>query len=54
MQTSPMKRVIDPLRRAVLLADGAVLRDGELLDRFLETYDQPAFATLAKRRGPIV
>ena len=54
MRTSPINTVIDHLRRAVLLPDGAGLGDGELLDSFIESHDEAAFAALVKRHGPMV
>jgi RNA polymerase sigma factor (sigma-70 family) len=46
--------VIDHLRRAVLLREGAGLGDGELLGCFIERHDEAALATLVKRHGPMV
>ena len=54
MRTSPINRVIDHLRRAVLLPDGAGLGDGELLSRFIESHDETALAALVGRHGPMV
>jgi RNA polymerase sigma factor (sigma-70 family) len=54
MRTSPINRVIDHLRRAVLLPNGAGLGDGELLGRFIERHDETALAALVKRHGPMV
>jgi RNA polymerase sigma factor (sigma-70 family) len=54
MAASPMKSVIEQVRRAVLFSDGAGLGDGELLGCFVETRDQGAFAALVKRHGPMV
>jgi RNA polymerase sigma factor (sigma-70 family) len=46
--------VIEHLRRAVLLRDGAGLGDGELLGRFVERHDEAALAALVLRHGPMV
>ena len=54
MRTSPINRVIDHLRRAVLLPDGAGLGDGELLSSFIERHDETALAALVGRHGPMV
>jgi RNA polymerase sigma factor (sigma-70 family) len=54
MPTRPTTRVIEHLRRAVLLRDGAGPRDGELLGRFIDRRDEAAFAALVKRHGPMV
>src|SRR5215831_9017570 len=54
MRTSPINRVIDHLRRAVLLPDGAGLGDGEMLGRFIERHDETALAALVGRHGPMV
>jgi RNA polymerase sigma factor (sigma-70 family) len=45
---------MDQLRRAVLLPDGAGLGDAVLLARFIENHDEPAFAVLVTRHGPMV
>jgi RNA polymerase sigma factor (sigma-70 family) len=47
-------RVIQHLRRGVLLRDGAGLGDGQLLGCFIEHRDECAFAALVKRHGPLV
>src|SRR5215831_6545748 len=54
MRTSPINRVIDHLRRAVLLPDGAGLGDGELLSSFIERHDETALAALVHRHGRMV
>jgi RNA polymerase sigma factor (sigma-70 family) len=54
MRTSPINRVIDHLRRAVLLPDGAGLGDGELLGSFIERHDEIALTALVKRHGSMV
>src|SRR5207245_2799995 len=54
MPTSPTTSVIEHLRRAALLRDGAGLGDGELLGRFLERRDEAALAALVRRHGPMV
>jgi len=46
--------VINHLRRAVLLRDGAGFGDDELLGCFIERKDEAALAALVKRHGPMV
>jgi hypothetical protein len=46
MPTRPKNNVIDHLRRAVL-CDSAGAGDGELLDCFIDCYDEAAFAALS-------
>ena len=54
MATSRTSKVIQHLRRAVILRDGAGLTDGELLACFIEHRDESAFAALLRRHGPMV
>jgi hypothetical protein len=54
MTTGRTSEVIQHLRRATLLRDGAGLAVGQLLGRFLEQRDHAAFAALVKRHGPMV
>jgi len=54
MGTKRMNRVVQQLRRAVLLRDGAGLSDGQLLGWFVERRDETAFAALVRRHGPMV
>jgi RNA polymerase sigma factor (sigma-70 family) len=49
-----MNDVIRHFRTAVLLRDGAGLTDGQLLEYFLLRRDEPAFAALVRRHGPMV
>ena len=49
-----MNDVIRHLRKAALLGDGAGLTDGQLLECFLLRRDEPAFAALVRRHGPMV
>jgi hypothetical protein len=51
MTTVPTTSVIDHVRRAVLLRDGAGLGDGELLALFLDRHDEAALAALVRRHG---
>jgi hypothetical protein len=53
MATSVVNPVIDQLRRAVLLGDGAALTDGQLLESFVRRKDEAAFETLLRRHGPM-
>jgi RNA polymerase sigma factor (sigma-70 family) len=54
MATNPMSEVIQHLRRAVLLRDGAGLTDGQLLQDYLSRRDETALAALVRRHGPMV
>jgi RNA polymerase sigma factor (sigma-70 family) len=54
MATSQMSEVLQHLRRAALLRDGAGLSDGQLLGCFIEYRDEAAFAALVRRHGPMV
>ncbi len=54
MATSTLNPVIDHLRRAVLLRDGAGLTDGQLLESFVSQKDESAFEVLVRRHGPMV
>src|ERR1700756_3760991 len=54
MTTSNLNPVIDQLRRAVLLRDGAALTDGQLLESFVSHKDEAAFEALVRRHGPMV
>ena len=46
MPTNGMNRVIQHLRRVVLLQDGAGLTDGQLLGCYVDHRDETAFARL--------
>jgi RNA polymerase sigma factor (sigma-70 family) len=54
MATSQMYEVIQHLRRTVLLQDGAGMTDGQLLESFVSSRDEAAFAALVRRHGPMV
>jgi hypothetical protein len=54
MAPSQGSRVLQHLRRASLLPDGAGLSDGQLVGCFVEQGDQAAFAALVRRHGPMV
>jgi RNA polymerase sigma factor (sigma-70 family) len=54
MATSHMSGVIQHLRRAVLLRDGAGLTDGQLLEDYISRRDEAAFAVLVRRHAPMV
>src|SRR5262245_42904641 len=54
MATSQMSEVLQQLRRAVLLRDGAGLTDGQLLEGYLSRRDEAALAALVRRHGPMV
>ncbi len=54
MATSRISGVIQHLRRAVLLQEGAGLSDGQLLEDFISRRDEAALAVLVRRHGPMV
>lgn len=54
MPTSQMNGVIQHLRRAGLLRDGAGLTDGQLLEDYISRRDDAALAALVRRHGPMV
>jgi RNA polymerase sigma factor (sigma-70 family) len=54
MATGRTGDVLQHLRRAVLLRDGAGLTDGELLERFVSRREEEALAALVRRHGPMV
>src|SRR5262245_24389107 len=54
MATSQVSEVIQHLRRAVLLREGAGLTDGQLLKDYLGRRDEAALAALVRRHGPMV
>jgi RNA polymerase sigma factor (sigma-70 family) len=54
MATGQLGTILQQLQRASLLEDGAGLRDGELLERFLARRDEAAFEALVRRHGPMV
>jgi RNA polymerase sigma factor (sigma-70 family) len=54
MANSPMSDVIQHLRTAVLLRDGAGLTDGQLLEDYLRRHERAALAALIRRHGPMV
>jgi RNA polymerase sigma factor (sigma-70 family) len=54
MATSQMCEVIQHLRRAMLLRDGAGLTDGQLLEDYISRRDEAALAALVRRHGPMV
>jgi RNA polymerase sigma factor (sigma-70 family) len=54
MATAQLSGVIQHLRRAVLLRDGAGPTDRQLLQDYLNRRDQAALADLVQRHGPMV
>jgi RNA polymerase sigma factor (sigma-70 family) len=54
MAASQTSKVIQHLRRAVLLREGAELTDGQLLRDYLSRRDEAALAALVRRHGPMV
>jgi RNA polymerase sigma factor (sigma-70 family) len=54
MTTNRTIPLMQQVRRAVLLHDGAGPTDGQLLGCFIDLRDEAAFAALVKRHGPMV
>ena len=54
MPTSQLSEFVEPLRRALLLHDGAARTDGQLLEDYLSRHDQAALGALVVRHGPMV
>lgn len=54
MASKPMSEVIQHLRRAVLLRDGAGLTDGQLLEDYISCRNEAALAALVQRHAPMV
>jgi RNA polymerase sigma factor (sigma-70 family) len=54
MATNQMSEVLQRLRRAALLRDGAGLTDGQLLEDYLRRREEAALAALVRRHGPMV
>ena len=54
MANRQRSNVLQHLRRAALLRDGAGLSDGQLLDGFVARRDAACFEALVRRHGPMV
>jgi RNA polymerase sigma-70 factor (ECF subfamily) len=54
MPETRLGNVVEQLRRAALLPDGAGLTDSQLLELFLSRRDEAAFEILVRRHGPTV
>jgi RNA polymerase sigma factor (sigma-70 family) len=54
MATGQLSGVIQHLRRAMLLRDGAGLTDQQLLEDYISRRDEAALAVLVQRHGPMV
>src|SRR5262249_15357054 len=54
MATNQLRRVIQTLRGATLPHEGAGLTDGHLLERYVGSREEAAFAALVQRHGPMV
>jgi RNA polymerase sigma factor (sigma-70 family) len=54
LATSQMSEVIQHLRTAVLLRDGARVTDGQLLEGYIRRRDGAALEALVQRHGPMV
>jgi hypothetical protein len=54
MATRQLSQVIQALRRASLPHNEAGLTDGQLLERYVRSREEAAFAALVDRHGPMV
>src|SRR6516165_1551888 len=54
MATNQLRQIIQTLHRAALHQDAAGLTDGQLLENYLATREEAAFAALVHRHGPMV
>jgi RNA polymerase sigma factor (sigma-70 family) len=54
MANDRMSEVIQHLRTAILLRDGAGLTDGQLLEDYISRREEAALAALVRRHGPMV
>jgi len=54
MAASQTSKVIQHLRRTVLLREGAGLTDGQLLEDYISRREEAALAALVRRHGPMV
>src|SRR5438067_11091512 len=54
MATSELQQVLQTLHRATRLPEEAELTDGQLLDSYVRTREEAAFAALVRRHGPMV
>jgi DNA-directed RNA polymerase specialized sigma24 family protein len=54
MAISPISKFLQNIRRAALRRDEAELTDGQLLDAYVHSREEAAFAALLHRHGPMV
>jgi RNA polymerase sigma factor (sigma-70 family) len=54
MATNQLRRVLQTLRNATLPADEERLTDGQLLECYIRSREEAAFAALVRRHGPMV
>src|SRR3954452_23692857 len=54
MATSELQQVLQTLHRATRLPEEAELTDGQLLDSYVRTRQETAFAAVVRRHGPMV
>src|SRR4029078_8959342 len=54
MATRQLRQVIQTLGSATLHHDGAGLTDGQLLESYVTSREETAFAVLVRRHGPMV
>jgi RNA polymerase sigma factor (sigma-70 family) len=54
MATNQLRRVLQSLHRATFPPEGAGLSDGQLLDSYVRSREESAFAALVHRHGPMV
>ena len=54
MPSSPVIKVIAHVRKTAVRRDENSLSEGQLLDAYVRTRDEAAFAALVRRHGPMV
>src|SRR6059058_5092738 len=54
MATNQLRQVIQTLRSATLDPEGVGLSDGQLLESYVRSREEAAFAALVQRHGPMV
>src|SRR6516164_2164003 len=54
MATNQLQRVIQTLHAAGLYQETATLTDGQLLESYIRSREEAAFAALVRRHGPMV
>src|SRR5437660_7393420 len=54
MATEQLRRVFQTLREAIPCSEGAARTDGQLLESYVRSREEAAFAALVRRHGPMV